>query len=182
MWGMRPLVLALLALPHVALADCPAEPDRSDERAALHTELLASPDPASAQAVADKLWTIWLTAPDDHAQTLLNDGMARRSSWDLEASERILDELVAYCPDYAEGYNQRAFTRFMRERLDESLADIDSTLRRNPYHFGALSGRVLVLMRQGRAQLAQTALREALKVHPHLQERRFLVEDGDKDI
>ena len=29
-------------------------------------------------------------------------------------AEQTLDELIAYCPDYAEGYNQRAFAEYLR--------------------------------------------------------------------
>jgi len=178
---MRALIICLL-LPGLAWAGCPPSEDQSDIRADLHTRLLEAPTPAVAQSIASELWQIWLKAPDDHAQALLDRGMERRAAWDLEVSEEVLDELIAYCPDYAEGYNQRAFTRFMRERYDEALADIDSTLRRNPYHFGALSGKALTLIRQGRADSAQDALRAAVAVHPYLNERHMLVEPREKDI
>ena len=178
---MRLIFLALL-LPAPALAECPVVDEHSDERAELHTRLLAAPDAVTAQAVANALWSIWTAAPDSQAQALLDRGMERRQSFDLEASESALDDLVAYCPDYAEGYNQRAFTRFMRHHYDAALEDIDRTLELNPYHFGALSGKALTLMRQGRVELAQEALRRAVSVHPYLQERHMLVEPPDKDI
>lgn len=86
----------------------------------------------------------------------------------------MLDALAAYCPAYPEAFNQRAFTRFLRDDYDGALEDLDFVLAMRPYHFGALSGRALSLMRLGRSELAQAALRRAVKVHPFLRERALL--------
>ena len=170
-------VLTILALG--AQADCPPAPDRADARAELHTRLLQSRSETEANRIADQLWQIWLEAPDAQAQELLDTGMSQREGYALAESEATLDALIAYCPDYSEGYNQRAFTRFLRADHDGSLADLDKVLAADPYHFGALSGRALNLMQQGRAQLAQQALRDAVKVHPWLKERHMISGDAD---
>ena len=174
---MMRLLVILLLLPGAVFAACPPTPDTSDRRAALHTDLLNARSETEAARVAEALWHIWLTAPDAEAQDRLDRGMARREAWDLADSEALLTELIAYCPDYSEGYNQRAFTRFLRDDFEGALTDIDSVLAENPYHFGALSGRALVFIRQGRAALAQRALREVVAVHPFLQERAMIVDD-----
>ena len=176
---MLRLTLMLCLIPALSMAACPDGNDLADERARLHTELLKSDTEAQAKGIADAIWRIWLTAPDATAQDLLDRGMQRRQVYALEESERILDDLISYCPTYTEAYNQRAFTRFLRTRLDEALADIEVVLSRNPYHFGALSGKALTLMQMGRAELAQDALRQAVKVHPFLRERAMLREPVD---
>ncbi|MEM9231347.1 MAG: hypothetical protein AAGB10_17260 [Pseudomonadota bacterium] len=175
-------VLLLCLLPLPVWAACPPEVNRADDRAALHTGLLNAGSEAEAQRIASALWEIWLTAPDAQAQELLDRGMDLRQAFDFAASEAALDELLSYCPTYPEAHNQRAFTRFMRGDFEGALVDIDATLSLNPYHFGALSGRVLVLLQQGRATQAQDALREALKVHPYLRERALLTESPGDDI
>ncbi|MEM7613771.1 MAG: hypothetical protein AAF245_01925 [Pseudomonadota bacterium] len=176
------LLLTLCLLPLPLWAACPPAPDREDERAALHTDLLNAGDEREAQIIAGSLWEIWLTAPDAKAQELLDRGMSRREAFDFEASEDAFDALLAYCPRYPEAHNQRAFTRFMRQDFEGSLADIDTTLSLNPYHFGALSGRALIYMQQGRSTLVQQALRDALRVHPFLRERALLIEKPGDDI
>ena len=163
-----------------AVAECPTGEDTSDLRATLHTQLLNAQNEADAAAIADRIWHIWLTAPDAQAQDLLDRGIARRDSWDLEMSEALFDRLIGYCPDYVEGYNQRAFSRFLRQDYDGALEDIDRVLSVDPYHFGALSGKALALMQQGRGRLAQQALRDALGVHPFLQERYMLADPDQK--
>ncbi|MEL7462256.1 MAG: tetratricopeptide repeat protein, partial [Pseudomonadota bacterium] len=92
-----------------------------------------------------------------------------------------LNRLVDYCPDYAEGYNQRAFAAFLQADYDAALADLDLALDRSPTHLGALSGKALTLMGMGRNDIAQDVLREALALNPWLPERRFLIErPGEK--
>lgn len=161
---------------------CPSGPDMAQTRSELLARLKVSPDQASGMRLANEIWTLWTTAPDQKAQELLDRGMAMRAASDYAGSEHVLNMLVAYCPGYAEGWNQRAFTRFMANRMDASLADIDSALQIEPSHFGALSGRAMILLRQGRTILAQAALRRAVSIHPWLQERAYLVEDAGRDI
>ncbi len=169
-------VMALLMLPGLAFGACPAGIDRSDDQALLLETLAAAPDEVTADLASKALWEIWLTAPDEIAQDLLDRGMERREAYDFEASETLLDELVTYCPNYAEGLNQRAFTRFLRNDLDGSLEDIDVVLRTQPDHFGALSGKAMILFSQGRALLGQKTLRRAVAVHPWLSERSMVTE------
>src|SRR5690606_31046067 len=87
----------------------------------------------------------------------------------------ILDGVVADAPDYAEGWNQRAFIRFLRDDPDGSLEDIERTLALEPLHFAALAGKAMILMRQGRIEPGQEALRRAVEIHPWLKERAMLL-------
>ncbi|MFQ5624868.1 MAG: tetratricopeptide repeat protein [Paracoccaceae bacterium] len=179
---MRLALLLLLLMPTGVFATtCPPVPDRSEEKAALFKALALSADPQTARAAADELWRIWMTAPDRNAQAMLNHGMGLRKGFDFEGSVAVLNELVAYCPDYAEGWNQRAFSRYLGGDFKGAIEDIDRTLEIEPDHFGALSGKVLSLNRIGQSDLAQAVLRRALKVHPWLNERGALLpEKGDK--
>ena len=181
-WRMRALLLALTLMPTAALANCPPPAESADATAELLTDLLQAPDEMAANAAASGLWSIWLTAPDEAAQEMLDTAIERRESYDFAMSEAILDRLIGYCPTYIEGFNQRAFTRFLRDDYDGALADIDIVLRNRPYHFGALSGKAMTLMRQGRVELAQDALRQAVKVHPWLRERAMLVPAPESDL
>jgi tetratricopeptide (TPR) repeat protein len=165
------LTVLLLVLSGAALA-------QDKPTAADYETLLTSLSHAKTQTEADQLsneiWQIWLTAPDDAAQAVLDAAMERRQAHDFLGAIKELDVLVAHYPDYAEGWNQRATVRFLRGELDASLADVAEVLKREPRHFGALSGKALILYRQGKIPLAQIAVREALKHHPFLRERSIL--------
>ncbi len=175
------ILFALLAAP-AALAECPPASEQAEARAEALSALAAAQTPAEAKRHSDAMWQIWLTAPDARAQDLIDRAMARRESYALAEAEALLDELIAYCPDYAEGYNQRAFVRFLRGHHDRALEDLEEVLARDRYHFGALSGKALALIAQGRARLAQAPLRRAVEIHPFLAERVYLLPDDDDPI
>ncbi len=173
------LSLALMA-PSATLAQaCPELPPRAQERHALLDDLAMSPDITSGQRAASKLWEFWMTAPDEKAQFMLDDGMSRRSQFALVDAEIILDALTTYCPNYAEGWNQRAFVRFLQEDFEGALEDIEITLTLEPDHFGALSGKALALLRLGKRGLAKLAVVRAIQVHPWLNERSLLGDGED---
>ena len=176
------LLCALLcAAPSLGLAQsCTEAEPRPERRAQLLEDLASSSDFSAGQRAANSLWEFWMQAPDEKAQEMLRDGMSRRSQYALEDAEIILDSLVAYCPLYAEGWNQRAFVRYLRQNYQGSIEDIERTLTLEPKHFGALSGKALALMKQGRDGLAKLAITRAIEVHPWLNERSLL--DGGQDI
>ena len=169
------LLITCLALPAMAQA-CPAVPVRSAEKAELYAGLLTAKNEMGAAPYNAGLWEIWLDAPDEIAQAMLNEGMALRRVYDFLGSVAVLNDLVDYCPDYAEGYNQRAFAYFLARDFEASLADLDRTLVIDPRHIGALSGKGLTLIELGRNKEAQVVLKEAVALHPWLSER-FLIEE-----
>lgn len=149
---------------------------------ALMADLAAAETEAEAAGLVPRIWEIWLTAPDPTAQEILDTAMDRRQARDYLGALRELNRLVAEYPDYAEGWNQRATLHFLTGRFEASLADVDEVLKREPRHFGALAGRAVIYVQQGRIPLAQLAVREALEVHPFLAERAILEIPAGEDI
>lgn len=136
----------------------------------------AADNERSGRAASDKMWEVWLRAPDRAAQEILDQGMRQRGNFDFVGAYDSFDALVGYCPDYAEGYNQRAFISFLREDFAAALIDLDRTLELSPNHVGAQSGRALTLMNLGRKDEARAQLEAALKNNPWLSERHLLVD------
>lgn len=172
---MRLILTALFLAPTIAHAECPPLPERSERHTELMDLVAQAPDEMTAQVLNNELWGIWTTAPDDAAQEILLSGMERRGVYDFSGALSDFDALIEYCPDYAEGYNQRAFVNFLRGDFKTSLTDLDRTLEITPDHIGALSGRALVLLALGRQREGQLVLRDALKLNPWLPERHQLV-------
>ncbi len=176
---MLKTLLCFLIFPLAAFAQsCPPSPVQP-EKPQLFTNLAASPNEMAAAVIARELWMLWRTAPDAKAQDLLDRGMAMRDVFNFPESILILTELIAYCPDYPEGYNQRAFTRYLAQDYQGSLDDIEIVLKAEPKHFGALSGKALVQMNMGQTGQAKLTMIEALKVHPWLNERELLGQGED---
>ena len=169
----------VLSTSSVALADAADDTARAEERADLFAALKAAPNEKVANAAIQAIWELWQTAPDDEAQELLDLARQRMRVYDFNGAIEHLDKLVAYAPDYAEGWNTRATTLFLQEKYDQSLDDVAKTLALEPNHFGALAGKAVILMRQGRVELSQDALREAVALNPYLRERGMLIEKVD---
>jgi tetratricopeptide (TPR) repeat protein len=173
---MKHILLATLLLsPAAAVATCPDNPPRTEAHETLMQGVAQAENEMEARLLTNQLWEIWSTAPDETAQEILQRGMERRAGYDFAGAIKDFDTLIEYCPDYAEGYNQRAFVNFIRGDYEISLADLDRAVEITPDHIGAVVGRALALMQLGRNREGQLALRDALKLNPWLPERNRIV-------
>lgn len=178
---MRTLILVtLLALPLPALAETCPPLDAASRDAALaphYTALKASKSESEAFLPSDAIWDVWKKAPDAKAQAMLDVGIEQIRTGGFPGAQAALEELVAYCPNYAEGWNQLAFAKFLAGDLEGALTDLERTLDLLPNHFAAIAGKGLTLIRMGRTDLGHNALREALEYHPWMNERHLLPPD-----
>ncbi len=166
---------------------CPDAPDHSDGLETLIARIQAAPTEGDARLVSNQMWELWTDAPNEQAQAMLDRGMTRRRSFDYLGALQDLNALVAFCPQYAEGYNQRAFVNYLRQDFAAALVDLDRAIALSPTHIAALSGRALTLVGLGRTEEAREALAEALALNPWLPERNLAnpggpLEPTGKDI
>ena len=164
--------ICLLASP--ALAECPPAPDIEAEESRILAEIGVAPDERTARELSQGLWALWAKAPDEHAQNLLDTGMRAREAYDFATAYDAFSTLMDYCPDYAEGYNQRAFVSYLRQDFEPALEDLQKAIDRSPRHVAAIAGMALTLIGLQRNDEAQVVLRHALRLNPWLSERAFL--------
>ena len=88
---------------------------------------------------------------------------------DLDLALKLLDAIVKIKPDYIEAWNRRATIYYMKKDYGRSIADIREVLRREPRHFGALTGLGLILQDIGDDKQALEVYRRALAVYPRLE-------------
>ena len=177
---MRAAIFLVLTLT-ICLAPLAAvKGDQAEDR--VKNELLA--ELASAQSETEgreaeaNLWEFWFSqSPNAEVRALLEAGRERIQAYDFEAAENHLNEVVKAAPEYAEGYNQRAFARFLRENFADSLTDLEKALELEPNHFGAMAGMYQILRIQNRTPAAMEVLRQAVIIHPWIKERGALPED-----
>lgn len=175
---MRKIFLPLLfLLPLPALAETCPSLDAASRDAALaphYSALKASKNEREAFVPSDAIWEIWKKAPDAKAQAMLDVGVNQIRAGGFAGAQAALEDLVDYCPNYAEGWNQLAFAKFLAGDLEGALGDLETTLELLPNHFAAIAGKGLTLIRMGRTELGQNALRDALEFHPWMNERHLL--------
>lgn len=172
----RALLLALTATLAAAWLPAPAGAADGEQRRQMFARLRNAATEQQGRAAEDAIWRMWMdSAPSPEIARAVDTAMDARESYDFDKALRLLDEVVAAAPDYAEGWNQRAFIRFLKDDFDGSLDDIERALELEPEHFAALAGKAIILMRQGRMELGQQALRQAVEIHPWLKERSMLL-------
>lgn len=167
--------LLLAAFAAFALATAAAAEENRD-RETLFRALRAARTEREGHIAEDAVWRMWMAeAPTAEIREAVAEAMRRREAYDFAGALALLDRVVADAPAYAEGWNQRAFIRFLRDDPDGALDDIERALALEPRHFAALAGKATILMRQGRVEAGQAALRRAVEIHPWLKERGMLI-------
>ena len=173
---LRTLAFSLtVSIAGIAQADCPDPQDVSAEMQALFAKARSAKSHSAGQQVGQEMWQVWLRAPDEAAQEVLDNGLARRDAFDFVGAMKHFDRLAEYCPTYAEGFNQRAYVNFLRENYEPALQDLDRALALQPNHVAAQAGRALTLLRLGRLTEAREQLLIAVANNPWLSERALLV-------
>lgn len=160
----------------MAFAACPDPEDSRSEMLNLIARAQAAETFTDGRRVSNQMWKVWLRAPDEAAQAVLDAGMKRRDVADFAGAIAEYDKLVAYCPTYAEGFNQRAYINFLTENYDAALVDLDIALDLQPYHIAAQSGRALTLMKMGRIEEARAQMLIAVENNPWLSEKALLAD------
>jgi tetratricopeptide (TPR) repeat protein len=116
------------------------------------------------------LWLLWGRSGDATIDQLMARGVAamQESSRQAEAIE-LFTEVIEKQPAFAEGWNKRATARYLAGQYEASIADCAEVLKRNPHHFGALSGLGEIYLRLDKPEQALEWFRRALEVNPNLQ-------------
>ena len=173
------IILAAVALIPISFsyANSSAPSTTDVNKRALFQALARAENEQEGRIAEGDIWQYWFNqSPTAEVRASLDAGIARREAYDYEAAETHLDRVVELAPDYAEGYNQRAFVRFLRENYADAQTDLVTVLELEPDHFGALSGLYHILRIQNRQQAAMNLLKKAVSIHPWLIERSALPE------
>jgi tetratricopeptide (TPR) repeat protein len=114
------------------------------------------------------LWLIWSRSGDTAIDQLLERGVDEMQSGRSREAIATFSEVIRRRPAFAEGWNKRATALYLAGEFQRSLADCDEVLKRNPGHFGALSGLGQVYLALQDYDNALAAFRRALEVNPNM--------------
>ncbi|HZS63735.1 MAG TPA: tetratricopeptide repeat protein [Xanthobacteraceae bacterium] len=135
----------------------------------LFQALKIAPDNTSAKAISDRIWDVWLSSGGDTATLLMTRVRASIESKDYDLALQVLDGVIAFKPDYAEAWNQRATVYYLKKDYGRAMADLAQALAREPRHFGALFGLGIILQEFGEERRALEVYRRVLALDPHMQ-------------
>lgn len=163
----------LFAALLISIAGTSAFADQTDPRLNdLFNKLRNAQDEAQTAQTANEIWKIWFEHPDPEVARMLREAVALKDAGDLDQALEQVNMVIERAPDFAEAWNQRAVIYFNVGYYDASLRDVEQTLKLEPRHFAALSGRGMCLLGLHDAEEALIAFEEALDVAPWLPNAR----------
>ena len=132
------------------------------------TAALRDPD-AEVRVLAERsLWLVWSRSGDPAIDRRFLQGVEQMQRQELDDAIETFTDIIARKPEFAEGWNKRATAYYLAGELDRSLADCDEVMKRNPGHFGALSGYGMIYLQLGKPDRALGYFERALAVNPNL--------------
>jgi tetratricopeptide (TPR) repeat protein len=122
------------------------------------------------------MWQLWSRSGDPAIDRLFATGLEQMQARQGEEAVETFSEIIRRRPDFAEGWNKRATVYYLLGEYKKSLADCDEVMKRNPYHFGALSGYGMIYMQLDQPAQALEYFERALSVNPNLESTRQTIE------
>lgn len=130
---------------------------------------LRDTDPGVRASSEASMWEIWSRSGDEEVDRLFTLGLAQMTASQGEAAVQTFSRIIRERPDFAEGWNKRATLYYLLGDYERSLADCQEVMKRNPYHFGALSGYGMIYLRLGEPETALGYFQRALAINPNLE-------------
>ncbi len=140
------------------------------------SQALRDVDPLVRAFAENTMWRVWSRSGDDAVDQLFAVGVEQMGARLGEAAVETFTEVIRRRPEFAEGWNKRATVYYLVGEYEKSLADCDEVMKRNPYHFGALSGYGMIYLKLDRPAKALDYLQQALRVNPNLESVQQTVE------
>jgi tetratricopeptide (TPR) repeat protein len=114
------------------------------------------------------LWRLWSRSGEPALDRLMAEGAGQLQSGRLDEAIAVYSEVIRRKPAFAEGWNKRATAYFLAGDFRRSLADCGEVMKRNPFHFGALSGYGQIYFQLEQYDKALRFWRRALEVNPNM--------------
>lgn len=148
----------------------------------LFARLQRAPDAATATIIEQQIRLAWSEAPNDAADLLMRRGTVALRSGQLETALSNFDQLIATEPNFAEAWNKRAIVHYLLGHYQQSITDIEQTLRLEPRHFGALSGLGAIFIQLEQPRAAIRVFEAVLEIYPQSDSSKRNIEQLEADI
>lgn len=162
--GLRSDNVALKRQAYEALGEVGLPEDLPALYAALYDA-----DPGIREIAQASIWKVWGRSGDATVDKAYQVGVTQMERGLLRSAVRTFTNLIESRPDFTEAWNKRATVYYLLEEDDLSIADCEEVLKRNPHHFGALSGFGQLMLRKGEPERALEYFERALTINPNME-------------
>jgi tetratricopeptide (TPR) repeat protein len=132
-------------------------------------QALRDTDPQVRVEAERAMWQVWSRSGDAEADRLLSVGVQQMNAGTPEAAIDTFSRVIRLHPEFAEGWNKRATVYYLVGDYQKSLSDCDEVMKRNRFHFGALSGYGMIYLQLGLLDKSLAYFEQALQINPNLE-------------
>jgi hypothetical protein len=161
-------------------------PDAPIERAKLLRDLYAhlatAVDEQAAAPFVEAIERIWLTPGSDTVLALMERAMQAASQERPDLALNLLDAVTKMAPDYAEGFNRRAYVFYNLGDRERALGDLRRVLALDPNHFKAIDGLAQIMKDFGDKKAAYAAYQKLILIHPFWPSAQSAHDELKKDV
>lgn len=140
---------------------------RAQVRENLYALLATSDDKKLAEQIQRALQRLYMTSGSPTVDILMRRSVKAINEDKYAKALRLLNAVIKLAPDYAEGWNQRAFTFYKQNQLRQATGDLRRVLALDPNHFRALAGLGAILREVGDEVGAYRVFKRLNEVNPH---------------
>lgn len=149
----------------------------------LFADLAEATSDDESQEIIQDIWAYWLIDTDDSMNIrMMRNGISFMQTMDLRNAEDTFTRVIRRDENFTEAWNKRATIRYMMGNLDGSESDIAEVLKREPRHFGALSGLAMINIKRGDLRTALTLYENILVIHPRNRDALKLIPELRKTL
>ncbi len=161
-------------------------PQTADEKAKvlndLYAHLATANDEQSAKSIAETIERLWLQSGSETINLLMERSGAALAAKNTDLALRLLDYVVELAPDYAEGFNRRAYVYFSQNNLESAVGDLRRTLALEPNHFKALDGLGQIWREHGNKKGALRVIKQLLEIYPNWPGAKQAAEELTREV
>jgi tetratricopeptide (TPR) repeat protein len=167
----------------LAAQPLPSTPvERTKLLANLYAYLATAEDERQAQPITQAIERLWLFADSDTIGVLMDRSVRAVADKNLDLALRFLDAVVDLAPDYAEGWNRRAYVHYLKNDVERMVGDLRRCLALEPNHYRAMDGLAQVLRETGQKKAALKAYERLIEIHPNANGAQDAVKELSRDV
>ncbi len=155
---------------------------RARVRDNLYALLATAADEKAAKRVSTALNRVYLTSGSPTIDLLMKRAIKAINAKKYARAIEFLDAVTELAPDYAEGWNRRAFAHYRLNDLRQAAGDLRRALALDPNHFRALDGLGTILRETGDEVGAYKVYQKLIEIYPFLKKAKDAIKELKRKV
>jgi tetratricopeptide (TPR) repeat protein len=132
----------------------------------LYALLATAESEEAAKKVASAIERLWAQTGSPTVGVLMQRGIKAMGQGKTDLAGQMFDAVVDLAPDYAEGWNRRAYFLYKQNDVTRALGDLRRAIALDPSHYRAIEGMASILREAGDERRAFQAYERLMEVNP----------------